>query len=99
MSPKKITTPIKPPEISSITHEENEEIHNKLSKLEDQLNDLSARSITSNEVVNTQRKIQRDDGTNGKKMDMEQMEKMEKWNKWKIRWMKIGIKWKRRWMN
>jgi hypothetical protein len=26
MPQKKITTPIKPPEISSITHEENEEI-------------------------------------------------------------------------
>jgi hypothetical protein len=40
----------------------------KLSKLEDQHNDLSARSIRSNEVVNTQRKIQ----------DMEKkMEQME----------------------
>jgi len=53
MSPKKITTPIKPPEISSITHEENEEIHNKLSKLEDQLNDLSVSSIASDELVGT----------------------------------------------
>jgi predicted nucleic acid-binding Zn-ribbon protein len=54
----KITSPIKPPEISSMTHEENEEIHNQLSKLEDQLNELSARSITSNDLVNTQRQIQ-----------------------------------------
>jgi hypothetical protein len=58
MAPKNISIPIKPQEISSITHEENEEIHNKLSKLEDQLNDLSARSITNDELVNKKRKIQ-----------------------------------------
>jgi sugar-specific transcriptional regulator TrmB len=40
----KITSPIKPPEISTMTHEENEEIHNQLSKLENQLNELSDRS-------------------------------------------------------
>jgi chromosome segregation ATPase len=68
MSPKNISTPIKHPKVSSITHEENEEIHNKLSKLDEQLNDLSVRSITSDELVNTQRKIQ----------EMEKkMEKME----------------------
>jgi flagellin-specific chaperone FliS len=79
MAPKNNSTPIKPPKMSSITHEENEEIHNKLSKLEDQLNDWSARSITSDELVNTQRKIQ-------------EIEKnMEKW---KIRWMKIRKKYK-----
>jgi hypothetical protein len=80
MAPKNISTPIKPPEISSITHEENEEIHNKLSKLEDQLNDLSARSITSDELVNTQRKIQE------MEKKMEQMENKMKIRK--IRWMK-----------
>ena len=58
MSPKKITTPIKPPEISSITHEENEEIHNKLSKLEEQLNELSAISITRDELEKSQIQIQ-----------------------------------------
>jgi BMFP domain-containing protein YqiC len=68
MSPKNISTPTKSPEISSRTHEENEEMHNKLSKLEDQLNDLSARSITSDELVNTQRKIQE------MEKNMEQME-------------------------
>jgi hypothetical protein len=69
MAPKApmFTSPNKPPEISSITHEENEEIHNKLSKLEDKLNDLSVRSITSDELVNTQRKIQ----------DMEKENKMD----------------------
>jgi hypothetical protein len=40
---KNISTPIKPHEVSSITPEENYDIHNKLPKLEDQLNDLSTR--------------------------------------------------------
>jgi hypothetical protein len=53
MAQKNISTPIKPPKISSITLEENEEIHNKLSKLEDQLNDLSVSSIASDELVGT----------------------------------------------
>jgi hypothetical protein len=39
MDPKNNSTQIKPPQTSSITCEENEEIHNKLFKLEDQLND------------------------------------------------------------
>jgi sugar-specific transcriptional regulator TrmB len=39
-------TPIKPPESSTMTHEESEEIHNQLSKLENQFNELSDRSIT-----------------------------------------------------
>jgi hypothetical protein len=55
MGPKKVTTPIKPPEVSSMTQEENEDIHNRLSKLEEQLNDLSDKS---NNWVNSQRQIQ-----------------------------------------
>jgi hypothetical protein len=43
MGPKNMSTPIKPPEVSSITQEENEYIHKKLSKLEEQLKKLSAR--------------------------------------------------------
>jgi DNA repair exonuclease SbcCD ATPase subunit len=58
MALKTISTPIKPSEASSITHEENDEIHNKLSKLDEQLNDLSARSVKSDDLVNSQRKIQ-----------------------------------------
>jgi uncharacterized protein YukE len=58
MGPKKMSTPIKPPKVSSITQEENKDIHNKLSKLDEQLNELSARSITRDEFVNSQRKIQ-----------------------------------------
>jgi hypothetical protein len=41
----KITSPIKPPEISTMTHEENEEIQNQLSKLENQINELNDRSM------------------------------------------------------
>jgi len=55
---KNNSTPIKPLEISFITHKENEEMHNNLFKLEDQFNDLSVRKITSDELVKTQRKVQ-----------------------------------------
>ena len=44
MGPKKVKTPIKPPEVSSITQEENEDIHNRLSKLEDQIKNVSENS-------------------------------------------------------
>jgi hypothetical protein len=49
-----MTTPIKPPKFSSMTLEENEDTHNKLSKLEEQLNELSDKC---NNWVNSQRKI------------------------------------------
>jgi hypothetical protein len=55
MGPKKVKTPIKPPEVSSMTKEENEDKHNRLSKLEEQLSQLSE---NSNNWVNSQRKIQ-----------------------------------------
>jgi hypothetical protein len=71
MGPKNMSTPIKPLEVSSITQEENEDIHNNLSKLEEQLNDLSAKSITRDELVNSQRKIQEmDEKTNENKNEM-----------------------------
>jgi hypothetical protein len=53
----KITSPIKTIEISFRTHEENEGIYNQISKLEDQINELRVRSITTNDVVNTQSQI------------------------------------------
>jgi hypothetical protein len=37
----KIMLPIKPPKISYMTHEENEDIHNQLSNLENQFKELS----------------------------------------------------------
>jgi hypothetical protein len=55
MGTKKMTTPIKPPEVLSTTQEENEDIHNTLSKLEEQLNDLSYKS---NNWIKSQRQIQ-----------------------------------------
>ena len=55
MGPKKVTTPIKPPEVSSMTQEENEDIHNRLSKLEEQIKNVSEKS---NNWVNSQRQIQ-----------------------------------------
>jgi hypothetical protein len=48
MVPKKDTTissPIKPPESSSMTHEENKEIQNETSKLNSQVNELNYRSM------------------------------------------------------
>jgi hypothetical protein len=41
----KITSPIKPLERSTMTREENEEMHNQLSKLENQVNELRDKSI------------------------------------------------------
>ena len=55
MGPKNMTTPIKPTEISYMTQEENEDTHNMLFKLEEQLNDLSDKS---NNWVKSQRKMQ-----------------------------------------
>jgi hypothetical protein len=76
----KITTPIKPLEISSMGFEENEEIHNKLSKLEEQLNELSVRYITSNDVVKKQIQIQymkNKTNKHKKRMEKKMDEKME----------------------
>ena len=44
MGPKKVTTPIKLLEVSSMTQEENEDIHNKLTKLENQIKNVSENS-------------------------------------------------------
>jgi hypothetical protein len=44
MAPKNISTPIKPTKVSSMIQEQSEDIHNRLSKLEEQLNDLSDKS-------------------------------------------------------
>jgi hypothetical protein len=59
MDPKNISTLIKPPEVSSITQEENENMHNKLSKLEEQLNNLSARSIKGMNWKNHKQKLKK----------------------------------------
>jgi hypothetical protein len=50
----KLMSLVKSPESSFMTHEANEEMHNKLSRMEDQLNELTDRSIMGNDVVNTQ---------------------------------------------
>jgi hypothetical protein len=65
MAPKKdpkITSPIKSPKISSMTHEENEEIQNQVSKLNSQINKLNDRSRKNVDSMNTQRQM-------GRKMD------------------------------
>jgi predicted nucleic acid-binding Zn-ribbon protein len=72
MGPKKVKTPIKYPEESSMTQEENEDIHNRLSKLEEQLKDVSDKS---NNWVNLQRQIQVMEGKmDGLENKMEGME-------------------------
>jgi hypothetical protein len=69
---QKITSPIKTLEISTMTNEESEEIHNQLFNLENQFNELSAWSISSNNLVNTQTKIQHmENKMNGNKKKME----------------------------
>jgi predicted nucleic acid-binding Zn-ribbon protein len=72
VGPKKVKIPIKPLEVSSMTQEENEDIHNRLSKLEEQLKDMSEKY---NNWVNSQRKIQvmegKMDGMENKMDDME----------------------------
>jgi len=55
MGPKNGTTPIKPPEVSSMTQEENEDMHNQLSKLEEQIYNVSEKF---NNWVNSQTQIQ-----------------------------------------
>jgi hypothetical protein len=57
MAPKKdpkFTSPIKHLEISSMTHEENEEIQSHLSKLEIKINKLKDRSMNQVDLMNTQ---------------------------------------------
>jgi hypothetical protein len=44
MGPKNVKTHIKPPEVSSMTQEVNEDIHNRLSKLEEQIKNVSKNS-------------------------------------------------------
>jgi hypothetical protein len=67
----KNSTPIKPPESSTMTHEESEDIHNQLSNLENQFKELSDRSVTNVDLVNTQRQIE---------INMENMD--QRWNIW-----------------
>jgi len=83
MGPKKVTTPIKPQKVSSMTQEENEDVHNRLSKLEEQIKNVSEKS---NNCVKSQRQIQVMEGKmdgmennmEGMKNNMDDMEnKME----------------------
>ena len=69
MPPKqKNSTPIKPPEGSTMTHE-SEDIQNEISKLEKRLDELEGLMIKKEDLVNSQRNIE---GNVGK-----MMEKME----------------------
>jgi predicted nucleic acid-binding Zn-ribbon protein len=54
----KNSTPSKPPNNSTITLEECEDLHNQVSKLEEKINKLNNRSITHNYLVNMKIKIQ-----------------------------------------
>jgi len=62
MAPKKDlkkTSPIKPPESSSMNHEENEEIQNQLSKLNSQIDELNIRSMKKVGLMKTQIEMER----------------------------------------
>ena len=66
-----MTTPIKPPEVSSMTQEENKDIHNRLSKLEEQIKNVSEKS---NNWVKSNRQIQVMEGNmDGMENNMEGM--------------------------
>jgi hypothetical protein len=48
----KITSPIKPPKGLTMTHEENEEMHNQLSRLKNQINELNDGSVKKSIFIN-----------------------------------------------
>jgi peptidoglycan hydrolase CwlO-like protein len=57
MAPKKylkITSPNKPPERSTMTHEENEDIQNQISKLDSQIIKLNDKSVKKVDFMTTQ---------------------------------------------
>jgi hypothetical protein len=51
--------PNKLPEISSMTHKENQEIQNHLSKLDSKINKLNDRPMKKVDLINTQIEIER----------------------------------------
>ena len=53
-----MTSPTKPLQTSTMTHEENEEICNHLSNLEAKFKELNARSVTHVPLVNTTKNIE-----------------------------------------
>jgi hypothetical protein len=48
---QKITSTNKPPESSTMTQEETKDIFHQLAKLENQFNELSVKSITTNDLM------------------------------------------------
>ena len=90
MPPKqKNSTPIKPPEGSTMTHE-SEDIQYEISKLEKRLDELEGLMIKKEDLVNSQRNIE---GNVGKMM--------KKWKihrgPWKIEWKIHRGTWKIEW--
>jgi hypothetical protein len=55
----RLTSPNKPPESSSITHEENEEMKNHISTLDSHFNKLNDKSVKKVDLINTQIEIER----------------------------------------
>jgi hypothetical protein len=58
----KITSPNKPPERSSMTHEENEDIQNQPFKLDIQINELNDRSVKKVDFDDYLNKNRKEDG-------------------------------------
>jgi uncharacterized protein Yka (UPF0111/DUF47 family) len=73
----KITSPIKPLESSIETHEENEDIHNQLSNLENKIDELNDRSRKKSDLINVQVEVEKNMDENRVQME----NKMDKrWN-------------------
>ena len=72
MPPKqKNSTPIKPPEGSTMTHE-SEDIQNEISKLEKRIDELEGLMIKKEDLVNSQRNIEGNVGKMMAKMENSQ---------------------------
>jgi phosphoribosylaminoimidazole-succinocarboxamide synthase len=53
-----ITSLIKPPEISTMTHEENQETQNQLSNLDKKINEVNDRLVKKYNLINVQTKME-----------------------------------------
>ena len=105
---KKMETPSKQPEISSMTHEEEEEMLHDISKLRDQVQQMSlSQKLAEAKINGVESKMNgmetKMNGVEAKMNGVEtKMDSMEaRWTAWKLRWAAwklIWTAWKLRWM-
>ena len=73
----KINSPTKTPEISTITHDENEEMSYQLSKLEAKLNEVNDRLVTHTQFINQNNDIESEMKKLATKDDLKVIKKIE----------------------